>query len=97
MVSVAGALGWGAASRQPGLKSDEINALPGDDAWYCHIAPRPHAGLPLRARVFHPGGWATFDSPDDAANYLDHPTGTAEAAREYIAWTAENNEREEKG
>lgn len=59
-------------------------ADPGEPGWYMTVKPKPTIEQPLRARVSYPSGWATFDSPDDARIFLDHPGHVPLAARTYL-------------
>ncbi|MCS3426722.1 hypothetical protein M2388_000366 [Leucobacter aridicollis] len=37
------------------------------------VRPKPTIENPLRARVSYPTGWATFDSPEHARIFSNHP------------------------
>lgn len=96
-------MGWGAPlgfSSGPSPFERIVSARYGEPGWYCRFRHIPRPGLPLRARLLHPNGWATFESPDDAKKYLDHPGETPEMARRYLAWvedgTNPNHEPEEE-
>lgn len=85
-------MGWGAPLGFSSGKTpfEQANtAGHGEPGWYCRFRPMPTPGYPLRARLTSPCAHSTFDSPEDARDYLDHPGDTKEHARRYLAW-AEN-------
>lgn len=67
---------------------------PGEPGWYMNVRPRPTIEHPLRASVAYPTGRATFDSPDDARLYLDHPGHVPLAAQIYLAHWGEEGTKE---
>lgn len=82
-------MGWGAPlgfSSGPSPFERIVSAHYGEPGWYCRFRHIPTAEFPLRARLMHPNGWATFNSPEDAALYLNHPGETPLMARRYLAW-----------
>lgn len=88
-VSERNLMGWGnPLGFSSGKTPFELicTAAYGESGWYFCISGKPRPGLPRRARVTFPCGWATFDSADDAQRYLGHPGDVPVAARAYLAW-----------
>ncbi|MCZ4069234.1 hypothetical protein O1W71_16310 [Microbacterium sp. H37-C3] len=56
----------------------------GEPGFYLRFRAMPKPGMPHRGRVSFPCGQATFDSPEDAELYLDHPGDVPVAAQFYI-------------
>lgn len=69
--------------KQP-LERIPTPAEPGEPGWCMNVKPKPTIEKPLRARVSYPSGWATFDSPEAARKYLNHPGHVPLAARTYL-------------
>ena len=88
-------MGWGAPlgfSSGPSPFEQIVSARYGEPGWYCRFRHMPTVEYPMRARLTHPNGWATFDSPEDATLYIDHPGETSEMARRYLAWAADGTD-----
>ena len=56
----------------------------GEPGHYLNMRLRPTDEQPLRAIVSFPNGRATFDSPQDALLFLEHPGDVKHAARHYL-------------
>jgi hypothetical protein len=88
-------MGWGAplgfsSGRSP--FEEIVTAGFGEPGWYCRFRRAPREGKPLRARLTTPCASALFDSPEEAAQYTEHPGDIAELARRYLAWAADGTD-----
>lgn len=63
-------------------------ATPGQEGFYINVKPRPTDEYPQRARVSTPTAWATFNSPDHARVWADHPGSFPLMVTEYLKWAS---------
>ena len=88
-------MGWGAPlgfSSGPTPFERISTASFGEPGWYCRFHPTPTAGSPLRASLRTPCAYATFHSPENAREFLDHPGDIPELARRYLAWVTDGTD-----
>lgn len=71
-------------SRKSPFELAVVANKPDEPGWYMEVHPKPTINSPLRARVNFPTGWATFNNPQDARMYLNHPGNVPLAARTYL-------------
>jgi hypothetical protein len=80
-------MGWGAPlgfSSGPSPFDQANSAGPGEPGYFLKFRAMPTAEHPQRGRVSFPCGRATFDSPEDARRYRDHPGSIRDAAKKYL-------------
>ena len=71
---------------------DKANSAgPGEAGWSIRLLPRPTEDNGLRAVVSTPTAHATFESPDDAMQYVNHPGSLPILAGFYLGYCAALN------
>ena len=68
-------------------------AGPGEDGYYCRVAPIPTPDFPHRARVSTPTGHGIFHDFDDAQQFMDTPH--RDMAEAYMEWLHGRSTRED--
>lgn len=64
-------------------------AGPGEGGFYIEVVAKPTALHPLRARVYTPTAYATWDSPEQAKLWADLPGSMPVMVDAYLKWVAD--------